>query len=72
MSGIVDHKNENKGNSKEAVPIVHRKIVKMRFAKMVAGVGSSIYLRPLYNLWCWESIAALAFCHRVLERVGLS
>ena len=25
MSGIVDHKNENKGNSKEAVPIVHRK-----------------------------------------------
>ena len=25
MSGIVDHKNENKENSKEAVPIVHRK-----------------------------------------------
>ena len=68
MSGIVDHKNENKGNSKEAVPIVHRKL---RFAKMVAGVGSSVYLRLLYNLWCWESITALTFCHRVLERVGL-
>ena len=39
--------------------------------QIVAGVGSSVYLRLLYNLWCWESITALAFCHRVLERVGL-
>ena len=67
MSGIVDHKNENKGNSKEAFPIVHRKTEICKDG----GWSWIVCLRLLYNLWCWESITALAFCHRVLERVGL-
>ena len=36
-------------------------IATLRFAKMVGGGGSSVYLRLLCNFWCWESTIVLAF-----------